>query len=754
MHRLRTLSSFSAITSSTLRSQSSSSAIHRSLHTSQTVFNNEFTVTVNGKTFQVPSTFSVLQACEASGEVIPRFCYHERLSVAGNCRMCLVEVEKVPKPVASCAYPLMPNMVIHTNTPMVAKAREGVMEFLLANHPLDCPICDQGGECDLQDQAWVFGSDRSRFREFKKTVEDKYLGPLVKTVMTRCIACTRCIRYAKEVCGLPILGTTGRGVNTEVGTYVQHVLDSEISGNVIDLCPVGALTSKPFAFTARPWELSHTQSIDVLDAVGSAIRIDARGPDVMRILPRVHEDVNEEWIADKSRFSYDGLKRQRIDAPMVRQGDRFIPVMWAQALATVREQLSKVRSNELLAIAGNQADVEGMVALKDLFSRLGSNNLATTQNDIPFNASLRSNYLFNSTIVGIEDADVVLLVGANPRMEAAVLMARLRRRVRNDGLLVASVGPRMELNLPHKHLGEDVSVLQDLVSGKHSFSNKLKNAKKPMIILGMSALRDNVQKGVYDAVTSLREAYPSLVTSEWNGINTLHTAASRVGALDIGFVPPVSAPRASPKFVFLLGADDFDAKLIPDDAFVVYAGSHGDRGAERANVVLPSPAYTEKISTYVNMEGRPQRTDAAVSRLMNSRDDWQIIAALSEVCGVPLPYHNLSEIHERILTISPSFKYLEEIHTPSFSSPSFTSAIQSSAPQSSTTKFTPYFNNYYMTDPISRCSVIMARCSQQLTSTRNSYVSTPASTTHEESPSYGQVLLDQSPDENRAFALP
>lgn len=692
----------------------------KSTYQTQTRAFSTITVTVNDKELQVPPTFTVLQACEEAGEYIPRFCYHDRLSIAGNCRMCLVEVEKVPKPVASCAYPLMPNMKIKTTTPLVKKAREGVMEFLLANHPLDCPICDQGGECDLQDQSYEFGSDRSRFREIKRAVEDKQIGPLVKTAMTRCIHCTRCVRFTREIAGITAMGTTGRGNGMEIGTYVDQKLDTELSGNVIDLCPVGALLSKPYSFAARPWELTKTESIDVMDAVGSNIRIDSRGPEVMRILPRLNEEINEEWLGDKSRFSYDGLKRQRLDAPLMKQGDKYVPVSWTTALTTIRDAVKGLKGDQVSGLIGDHADAEGIVALKDWLDTLGSKSLATTQNLGVFQGAERDAYLFNSSIAGIEDADALLLVGCNPRMEAAVLSARIRKAVRNFGQQTYSIGPEVDHKWPSTHLGNDVSLLNDLVAGKLRAAEGFTKAKKPMVIFGIGALQQQ-PKAFTAAVDALKSAFPALTQSGWNGINVLHTAASAVGALDVGVGRDTKLnPKA--KFVYLLQADNnLDSGLIDKDAFVVYSGSHGDVGAARANIVLPSPTYTEKNATYVNMEGRVQRTKAAVGRLAEAREDWQIIRAISELTSRPLEYSTVEQLRKRLVKLAPTFAELEVLHEKTAPKAALSGAKPQAINGSSSKGFSPIFDNYFITDPISRNSSVMAKASKELPNARNSY---------------------------------
>ena len=586
--------------------------------------------------------------------------------------MCLVEVEKAPKPMASCAMPVMPEMKIFTNSALTKKAREGVMEFLLLNHPLDCPICDQGGECDLQDQAMAFGSDRSRYFFDKRTVEDKNLGPLVKTIMTRCIHCTRCVRFATEVAGVPALGTVGRGRDTEIGTYISRMFDSEVSGNVIDLCPVGALTSKPFAFTARNWELKSVESIDVHDAVGSNIIVNTRGTEVMRILPRLNEEVNEEWISDKTRFAYDGLKRQRLTVPMVKDGGVLKPTTWKAALQYVAERMSGVQGSEIQAVAGNLADAEAMIALKDLMNKLGSNSVECRQDSVIACPDLRGSYLLNSGIANLEDADAVLLLGSNPRVEAPLVNTRLRKGWLQNGLQIGYVGAPMDLTYDTDHIGDGKEALQMLADGRHPFCQVLAQAESPVIVVGTGLLSRPDAAELMPIITQLVELSGVHRPEEgWNGFNVLSTASSRVAGLDLGLVasnsaasPKVCTPqhnycapwrhpsRGAPasslreQVVYLVGADEFED--TPKDAFVVYQGHHGDKGATCADVVLPTTAYTEKDSSYCNTEGRLQHTKTAVAAPGEARDDWKVLRALSEVMGCALPYSTLPEVRTQL----------------------------------------------------------------------------------------------------------
>ena len=663
-------------------------------------------VTVDGIEVEVPPGSNVLQACEAAGKEVPRFCYHDRLSVAGNCRMCLVEIEKAPpKPFASCAYPVADGMVVHTDTPMVRKARRGVMEFLLINHPLDCPICDQGGECDLQDQSLAYGSDRSRYREPKRAVAEKYLGPLVSTQMTRCIQCTRCIRFATEVAGVPELGATSRGESMEVTTYVTRALSSELSGNLVDICPVGALTSKPYAFAARPWELRKTDSVDVLDALGAAIRLDARGPEVLRVLPRLNEDVNEEWLGDKSRHAVDGLRRRRLDSCWVKRDGRMVKASWDEAFAAIATRLRDLPGERIGAVVGNLCDAESMFALRDLMRLLGSPNLDCRQDGAHAEAGRRDFYIFNTSVAGIEEADALLLIGTNPRHEAPVLNARIRKRMLAGGLKVAAFGTPSDLTYPVTWLGETFG-------GLGAFADTLRAAKHPMVIVGQAALARPDGAAILAAAWALARDH-GMLKSDWHGFNVLHTAASRVGALDLGFLPGPGGKGfdammgGGVDLLWLMGADEFDAGRIGAKTFVVYQGHHGDRGAARADVILPGAAYTEKSGTYVNTEGRVQRGAMAVSPPGEAREDWTILRAFSAAIGRVLPYDDIDTLREALEAANPVFARvgaLPRFGASDATGPSGDPAGVSRAP------FTPWFATYYQTDPISRASPTMAAC--------------------------------------------
>jgi NADH-quinone oxidoreductase subunit G len=656
-------------------------------------------LTIDGKEVEVDAGLTVLQACEIAGAEIPRFCYHERLSVAGNCRMCLVEMERAPKPIASCAMPVGDGMVITTNSETIINARKGVMEFLLINHPLDCPICDQGGECDLQDQAMGYGSDRSRYAEEKRSVVDKNLGPLVSTVMTRCIHCTRCIRFATEIAGVPELGATGRGEHLEVGTYVEKTLSSELSGNIIDLCPVGALTSKPYAFNARPWELKKTESIDVMDALGSNIRVDTRGAEVLRIVPRNNDDVNEEWISDKTRFACDGLRRQRLDQPFVRKDGKLEAASWDEAFAAIVAKV-KGAGSKIAALAGDQADCESMYALKELLSSLGSSNIDCRQDGAAIGES-RASYLFNSTVAGIEDADAILIVGSNPRLESPVLNARIRKRFLQGPISIGVIGEDVDLTYRYDYLGAGPDTLAEVASVSNSFTKVLKKAEKPMIIVGAGALTRADGEAVLGAARKIAED-TGMISDDWNGFNILQSAASRVGGLDLGFVPGGEFSYGEMDVVYLLGADEIDMAVL-GDAFVVYQGHHGDAGAHRADVILPGAAYTEKNATYVNIEGRAQRTQLASFPVGEAKEDWAIIRALSAELGQTLPFDSLAELRSKMIKATPSLGNIDEV------TPAEWGAFGSDGAMSSDVFVNP-IENFFMTDPISRASSTMAEC--------------------------------------------
>ncbi len=669
---------------------------------------------VDGKEIDVPPEYTLLQACEAAGAEIPRFCFHERLSIAGNCRMCLIEVAGIPKPQASCAMgvkDLPPKKdaslhVLNTKTPMVKKAREGVMEFLLINHPLDCPICDRGGECDLQDQAMAYGVDSSRYKENKRAVEDKYIGPLVKTIMTRCIQCTRCIRFASEIAGVPELGAIGRGEDMEITTYLEQAMTSELQSNVVDLCPVGALTSKPYAFAARPWELDKTQSIDVMDALGSAIRIDSRGREVMRILPRINDDVNEEWISDKTRHIVDGLRTQRLDQPFIRSNGRLRPASWKEAFAAIADKVKGTKPARVGALAGQLAGVEEMFALKALIGALGSRNIDARYPGSPLHPEHgRASYLFNSTIAGIDQADAIMLIGANPRREAAVLNARIRKRYLRGNVLLGVIGEKVDLTYPYNYLGAGPESLAQFVD--HAPANK----ERPMFIIGQGAL--NRPDGAAVLAMAAKAARSlGVIKDGWNGFNILHTEASLPGALDLGFVPGEGGldtggmlKTGSLDVLFLLGVDEVEAE---PGAFVIYIGTHGDRGAHRADVILPGAAYPEKSAIYVNTEGRVQMANRAAFPPGDAREDWAILRALSAALGHTLPYDSLPQLRHALFAAHPHFMRLDQITAGN------TADIDNLAKHGGKADKTPLMSavsEFYLTNPIARASATMAECS-------------------------------------------
>ena len=691
---------------------------------------------VDGREVDAEETLTLLQACEQAGAEIPRFCFHERLSVAGNCRMCLVEWVGAPKPQASCALQvkdIFPNKDgtparINTTSPYARKAREGVMEFLLINHPLDCPICDQGGECDLQDQAMGYGRAAfHRFNENKRAVEDKYMGPLVKTIMTRCIQCTRCVRFATEVAGVPDLGATGRGEDMEITTYLEKAFESELSGNVVDLCPVGALTSKPYAFNARPWELRKTESIDVMDAQGCNIRVDTRGPQVMRVLPRLNEDVNEEWISDKARHACDGLSRQRLDRPYIRVGGKLKPASWAEAFAAIAAKVKSTTPDKMAAIVGDLAAAEEIKALKDLMGGLRVKNIDCRQDGAKLSGK-RQTYLFNSGIAGVEAADAILLVGANPRWDAPVLNARIRKAWLASPLKVANIGPVVDLTYPVEQLGADITTLEAIANGSHVFAKTLKDAKRPMIILGSGAITRADGAAVMALAAKIARdsgmigPAGSHADGGWNGFNILHTAASRVAALDLSFVPGQGgrdvagivdgAQKGEIDFIYLLGADEFDVAHL-GRAFIVYQGSHGDAGAHHADVILPGAAYTEKAGTYVNFEGRVQQASRAAFPPGEAKEDWAILRALSDVLGARLPYDDRAALLKALVGDVTHFSDVGTAPLHADTSAATWESIGTSGPLDARTPVGHAIADYYLTNAVARASETMAACSRE-----------------------------------------
>jgi NADH-quinone oxidoreductase subunit G len=682
---------------------------------------------INSREHEMPNGITLIQACEIAGVEIPRFCYHERLSIAGNCRMCLIEVAGMPKPVASCAMSvndLRPSRdgtppTIITDSETVKKAREGVLEFLLINHPLDCPICDQGGECDLQDQTMAYGFDASRFQDNKRAVEEKYLGPLIDTYMNRCIHCTRCIRFMTEVAGVEELGAIGRGEDMEITTYLEGGMFSNLSGNVVDLCPVGALTSKPYAFMARPWELTKTPSIDVMDAQGSAIRVDARGREVLRILPRENDAINEEWISDKARHVWDGLRTQRLDRPYVRRNGRLEPASWDEAFRVIAERLKGLDGKGFAAIAGDLAACEEIFALKLLAEQLGSPNIDCRQDGAKLDPAIgRATYIFNSMIEGIERADAFLLIGTNPRHEAPVLNARILKRThQTQGKVpIGLIGEEADLTYAYDYLGAGPETLAKVAGGSSSFLKTLEGAGRPMLIIGQAALARPDGAAVL-ALAAKAAIAMGAIKPDWNGFNVLHHAAARVGALDIRFVPGeggldvegmLDASLAGKlDVVYLLGADEIDMERL-GNAFVIYQGSHGDAGAHRADVILPGAAYTEKDATYVNTEGRAQMTAGAVFPPDQAREDWKIIRALSGVLGKPLPFDSATELRAKLFEAHPHLALLDLVE------PADSAAIERLAEKpakASKDRFGHAIEDYHLTNPIARSSTIMANLS-------------------------------------------
>ena len=677
---------------------------------------------VDGRGVEVPVHFTLLQACEQAGAEIPRFCYHERLSIAGNCRMCLVELKGAPKPIASCAWGVRdcrpgPNgelPEVLTRSALTRKAREGVMEFLLINHPLDCPICDQGGECDLQDQAMAYGVDSSRFHENKRAVEDKYIGPLVKTFMNRCIHCTRCIRFSTEVAGVSELGATGRGEDMEITTYLERAMTSELQANVVDLCPVGALTSKPYSFKARPWELTKTESIDVMDALGSNIRVDARGKAVMRILPRLNELVNEEWISDKTRHCVDGLGVQRLDRPYLRVDGKLQPATWQEAFAGIAGHVGATSGERIGAIAGDLAGVEEMFALKLLMESLGSQNIDCRQDGAALDPALgRGSYIFNATVARIEAADAVLIIGSNPRKEAPVLNARIRKRWRMGHLPIGVIGEQADLTYAYHHLGAGPDSLSRLIAGEGDFYRTLKAAERPLIVVGQGALVAENGLAVLSAAARLA-ADVEAIADAWFGLSVLHTAAARVGGLDIGFVPGEGGHAAREMMagdgkldvLFLLGADEI--KMPPPGPFVVYLGTHGDAGAHRADVILPGAAYTEKSATYVNTEGRVQMGSRAAFPPGDAREDWSILRALSGALGNTLPFDSLAQLRAQLYQAYPHMAEVDAVRPAERADFGRLSSLGGSIAGPA---FASPIKDFYLTNPIARASAVLAECS-------------------------------------------
>ncbi len=660
-------------------------------------------IIINNKEIEFEEGMTVLQACELAGAEIPRFCYHERLSIAGNCRMCLVEMEKSPKPIASCAMPAAEGMKIKTNTVLADKARKGVMEFLLANHPLDCPVCDQGGECDLQDQSLFYGMDNSRYAENKRQVKEKYMGPLIKTQMTRCIHCTRCIRFATEVAGIPELGAIGRGEDMEITTYLEKSMQSELSANVIDLCPVGALTSKPYAFEARPWELKKTETIDVMDAVGSNIRVDTYGWEVKRVLPKINEDINEEWISDKTRYACDGLLKQRLDVPYLRENGKLNKSTWKKVQKILIDKLKSFNPNEIAGMVGGLADLEMIYSFKSFFEIcLGSKNLECREDRTYINHNERMNYIFNSSINGIEESDFILLVGTNPRLEATILNARIRKAYLKNKVKIYSIGNPGDLTYPYDNLGSNTSIIKEIVSGRHEISSKIKKSKNPIVIIGESALFGKTGRYVFETIKSFL-FNNNFIRKDWNALNILSQQASRVGAIDLSFHSINEKENFSFfdklennefKLIYLLGADNIN--FNKDNKFIIYQGSHGDKGAEIADIILPGAAYTEKNGLFVNLEGKLQKAYKASYPPGEAREDWIIFKDFANAMKKPLRFNNVKSLRENI------YKDIKDKINKKAQNKSVMDFVDG------TISIKPI--DYYYTNSIARSSKVMSEC--------------------------------------------
>lgn len=666
------------------------------------------TLTIDGIEVEVENGTTVLQAAEQAGIEIPRFCYHERLSIAGNCRMCLVEVTPgPPKPAASCALPAGDGMEVKTNTEKVRKFREGVMEFLLINHPLDCPVCDQGGECDLQDQSMAYGEGESRYTEKRRIVQEKYMGPLIRTIMTRCIHCTRCVRFADEIAGVPSLGAIGRGENMQITTYQEQAFASEMAGNVVDLCPVGALTSKPYTFKARPWELKNTETIDVHDALGSNVRIDSRGRAVMRALPRIHEEVNEEWISDKTRHAVDGLAKNRLDRPYIKKKGKLQEASWEEAFALIASKVGKLKKGEIAGLVGDMCDAESMYAFNELMASLDG-EVECRQDGSKIGGKHRSGYLFNSGVTGIDEADAILLVGSNPRHESPVLNARIRQRWLTRQCKVANIGPDVDISYKIEQLGDSAAILNDILNGKNDFAKTLKGAERPMIILGQGALSREDSAAILKTAHDIADKY-GMISDDWNGFNVLHTAASRVAALDMGLVTEGGidgildgAEKGDIKVVYNLGADELDTSKLKK-AFVIYQGSHGDEGVRNADVILPGVAYTEKPGTYLNTEGRVQVAQRAIFGPGEAREDWTILRALSEILDKTLSYDNIAALRAKMVKDNPHFAAVDQKPNAEWADFGVKGDIADNG-------FTLAITDFYGTNPIARSSETMAEC--------------------------------------------
>ena len=660
-------------------------------------------VTVDGQEIEVPNGATVLQACELAGKEIPRFCYHERLSIAGNCRMCLVEVKPgPPKPQASCALPATEGQEIRTDTPMVKTAREGVMEFLLINHPLDCPICDQGGECDLQDQSVAYGRGGSRYHENKRAVTEKYMGPLIKTTMTRCIHCTRCVRFSEEVAGVDEIGALYRGEDMQITTYLEHAAKHELSANVIDLCPVGALTSGPYAYEARPWELKKTLSIDVSDAMGANIRVDSRGREVLRVLPRINDDVNEEWISDKARYQVDGLTRRRLDKVWIRKSGKLKEASWDEAFKKIAGAKA---GKSIAAIAGDMVDCETMFAAKALLKACGSKMIESRQTGMSYDCTNLAAINFNTGFAGIAEADAILIVGSHVRWEAPLLNVRLRKAAKR-GAKIYLVGPEWETTFPAEFIGDDRSVLANLPG---HVAEALNGATRPAVIVGGAGLA----AGGHGAALKIAQDFNMIRTLEdgtsWNGFNALHFSAARMGAVMLGYAQAggiADVVKAKPKVVLALGADEVDFAAF-GDALKVYIGHHGDKGAHAADIVLPAAAYTEKAGTYVSTEGRVQFADKAVFAPGDAREDWTILRALADALKVSVGFDSFDQLRAAMVAEVPA---LGEEGLANYGS--LPASVAGDASPSGTITYP--IKDFYLTNPIARASAVMQQCSAEL----------------------------------------
>lgn len=672
-------------------------------------------LTIDDIEIQVTQGTSVIQACDELGIEIPRFCYHGKLSVAGSCRMCLVEIEGAPKLAASCTILCTDGMIVHTNTEKVQEGRKASMEMLLLNHPLDCPVCDQGGECDLQDIAFAYGRDRCCSKEPRRQVADKELGPLIKTVMNRCIHCTRCVRFMEEIAGSPELGGFFRGEKLEIAPVYDAPLLSELSGNLVDVCPVGALTSKPYAFRARPWELTKTPSIDVMDAVGSNINIESREGEVMRITPRENPEINDVWINDKTRFACDGLSLQRLDQPYVRRDSKLKPASWDEALGAIAAKMKNVAPHRMAALVGDLVDCESIFALTQFMNKLDSPNMDCRSDSAVYDVSARSSYIMNSTIAGIDRADAILLIGTNPRQEASMVNARIYKRWRAGGCMIGLIGQAVDLGYPYQHLGHSSVGVRDLLEGYGGYVEVLGKAKNPMVILGAGALAREDGPVLHSLVCQLVQKC-NIVCDDWNGFNVLQNSAARVGALDLGFLPHnggmdkkdmlYAAKAGGLDVLYLLGADEIDIEK-PDNCFIIYQGHHGDKGAHIADVILPGCAYTEKDATYVNCEGRPQMAQRAVLPPGQAQEDWKIIQSVSRSIGRSLSYASIDVLRAHMYKVAPHMTRVDEIVPTEFVPTTATGPLSLDA-------FGPAFPNFYMSDTISRASQTMAKCSAEI----------------------------------------